>query len=196
MARILILDTETTGFPIREPGGANPLYTDSQAWDSCRLLEIAWNIYNIDGTPVKQTEHLIKPDYPEKKNEEALRAFDIHKISFEEVSTKGTDLKETLLALLQDIDIFKVELIVAHNVDFDKGVILSEMYRLGGSGDEITKFLAINTHCTMKTNLRPDGRWYRLSDRYKLKTGLDMKNCHRAKDDTEACAKIYFNFKK
>lgn len=193
MARILILDTETTGFPIREIGGTNPLYTDSQAWDPCRLLEIAWNIYNIDGTPVKKTDYLIKPDYPEKKNEEALRAFNIHKISFEKVSEKGNSLKEILLALLQDIDTFKVDMIVAHNIDFDKGVILSEMYRLGSMGDEIIKFLAINTHCTMKSNLRPDGRWYKLSDLYKVKTGLDMENCHQAKDDTEACAKIYFS---
>jgi len=53
----IIFDTETTGFPSRY--GAP--HTDIEAWDSARLVQLAWQIHDELGELVEVKNFIVKP---------------------------------------------------------------------------------------------------------------------------------------
>jgi hypothetical protein len=192
MPNILFFDTETTGFPTRKLDRIDPEYTDSDAWETCRMVEIAWSIYESKTkTLVKQNSFLVKPVY-EKKDKDAS---DIHTLTYEYLSEHGISISTVLREFMKDLKIHEIDLVIAHNIAFDQGVVLSEMHRLQGFEDMIQIFLNKEKYCTMTNNKSSSGKFIRLADLYLLKTGIEMHikyQAHRAKDDTEACASIYF----
>lgn len=116
----LFFDTETTGLPVHRDV---PPYHSKTCWPD--LVSISWILH--DGKQcLKQETHLIKPEgwtIPEESTK-------VHGITMEIALEKGDDLKKVLYAFKEDAK--RCERIIAHNLTFDKNVILHAFWnRLG-----------------------------------------------------------------
>ncbi|OQV12790.1 hypothetical protein BV898_12917 [Hypsibius exemplaris] len=180
---VMVLDTETTGFP----PGAPP--ENILAWTYCRMLELAFHIYRSDGTIHSKEAYLIKPDFDFPIPEGALR---VHGITKERATADGLDLTTVLEIFHQQLA--GVSVVVGHNIQFDVKILLAEICRSGIPGLR-QKFEAIPTECTMQMGARvmPNGRRPKLAVLYEECFGGPPDGVmHRADADVEACAKIYF----
>jgi len=185
MSAFVVFDTETTGLPSNYDKFK---FTNWHNWNSCRLVQLAWEIYNSpdDDTPVSKGCHLVIPEtftIPAK-------ASSIHGITTEDARMNGRPLSEVLTLFMTDIKKYEVATAVAHNIAFDDNVIMSEMYR---AGMNVSDWSLIYKYCTMLAGTVRGGRWPKLSALYKRLVGPleDSVALHRADEDTRLCAAIY-----
>lgn len=178
---ILVFDTETSGLP---PRGVSPKF--ELAWDRCRLVQIAWELYDDAGKLQQAASYMVKPQGFTIPDE----AIAIHGISNEEATASGEDINTIFAALSALLPYVKV--IVAHNIEFDRNVLASEMHRMR-SFDLFQRWMAKDTFCTMLKGAEPKKRWPKLADLYaKLFGKLPDARLHRADTDARVCAAIYF----
>ena len=182
----VVFDTETTGLPSKFID-ATP--SNIKNWDSCRIVQIAWEIYNnsTDTSPVSSQCYVVSPDgftIPSKSSS-------IHGISTEDALANGTPISNVITLFMNDITKHNVTTAVAHNMSFDSNVFLSEMYRNKFGDVDIWKDL--RKHCTMIAGTKRGGRWPKLNDLYKSLIGPVDNSLilHRADVDTKLCADIY-----
>jgi DNA polymerase III subunit epsilon len=183
---ILVFDVETSGLPSRR--GAH--YSDLDVWP--RIVSISWALYRGPDAQVKHIHTLIRPDgfsIPP----EATR---IHGIDTERARREGAPAPATLASLLQDVATHAPSLVVAHNVDFDRPILLAEFLR-AGLGDE---FARLPSFCTMASTTelcrlpRPRGgyKWPTLDELHRYLFGAGVEVAHDAGADVLSCAKCYF----
>jgi DNA polymerase-3 subunit alpha len=177
MAGILVFDTETTGLPSKR--GAAP--SNLCAYDTARLVQIAWSVHDKDGTLLSKECHMIKPD-----------GFVITNSSFHGVTTEKAEAEGIPFADMYELlkrDMCLVDTIVAHNLDFDKSILESELCRA-----KLANVLKGKVgRCTMLMASKGGARWPKLIDLHKTLFGEAPKTVlHRADNDTEVCARIYF----
>jgi DNA polymerase-3 subunit alpha len=181
---VLVIDTETTGLT---PSGYKNV-TDSELWSVCRIVQIAWSLFNPDGTEISSEVYTILPDkfvIPEMSSK-------IHGITNEIANQTGIEIREVFKKLDSILDIS--DIIVAHNMSFDESVILSEMYRYK-EVDVIEKWKNKNKKCTMMMENKNNRKvkFMKLSDLYKKYFSKDPDvQLHRADNDVKLCADIYF----
>jgi DNA polymerase III epsilon subunit-like protein len=182
----LVIDTETTGLPIRD-GTRTPSYKKLDRWDSCRLVQIAWVIYTQDGIEHQRKELLVKP------NGFIIENGDFHGISHKAASERGIPVEDVLEELSKDLQMVKV--LVGHNLEsFDVPLLKSEAHRLNVTGT-IKKLQAIPKECTRKM-ASSRGLPQKLSVLHERCIGSPPHRCHNAMDDVEACARIFFLLKR
>jgi DNA polymerase III epsilon subunit-like protein len=183
-SHFIAIDTETTGFPPRRP--AAEALAHWEAWDGCRVVQIAWQVYEEEsGKNVATGVHVVRPDgftIPE-------RAAAVHGYSTERAMAEGVDIGEALAAFAATMAAYPDATYVAHNMDFDAGIIVAELAR--ARMVEAETFVAARKHCTMVTNTPPKGRWPRLGVLYANLFGHEMEGAHTADGDAQACAAIY-----
>ena len=192
--KILFFDTETTGLPVNfyEP------YTNIENWP--RLVQLAWITEETDTKEKKENDLIIRPEgftIPEE-------AAKIHNITTEISERDGVELRAALADFVQDM--LAADLLVAHNIEFDKNIICSEIYRTAlklMSEDKlflevgfcIPKYLLNKRSiCTMKlganyTKIKTDGgdyKWPKLIELYRHFFGKDFEGMHDALDDIRA----------
>ncbi len=183
----LVFDTETTGLPESFNVEAGPLTLDN--WDHCRMVQIAWRIYNADNELLIEQCHLVKPvgfDIP-------LSSTAIHKITTELAEQQGLSIDEVFTHLFMNIHLYGVKRIVAHNIKFDDNVVLSELYR-SGNDDLVSVWRSLKKHCTMIAGKSLfGGRWPKLHMLYTKMVGPihNMNALHDAAEDCRLCAEIY-----
>lgn len=176
----LFIDTETTGFPKK-----GNLIQDGQA----RVCQIAMLLTDETGKHLTEFSALIKPD-GWKISEGASQ---VHGFTDEFCELYGITTNEVIYTYF--ILAEKASLIIAHNADFDKGMmeIEAEYFQNEVVEEGRTK---INTpwHCTMKTNTHiTGGKWPKLEEAYKHYTGKSLgDNAHDAMYDVKACRDIFF----
>jgi DNA polymerase-3 subunit epsilon len=182
----LFYDTETTGLP--------------RSWDAPmsrvanwpRMVQLAWMIYDEDGTLESKANYIIKPEgytIP-------LDASKVHGITTEIALKTGVDLRETLIEFVSVVE--KAKLVIAHNMDFDEKIVGAELIRT-----EIeSKLFEKPRLCTMKTTTNlcklpgPYGyKWPKLIELYSILFGSDFEDAHDASADVAACAKCFFHLK-
>ncbi|MFZ9587759.1 MAG: exonuclease domain-containing protein, partial [Crocinitomicaceae bacterium] len=132
----LIFDTETTGLP----RDYNAPITDTSNWP--RVVQLAWQLHEADGTLVEQKDFLIRPDgftIP-------FQSEQIHGISTELAELAGEDLGDVLHLFKKALE--KADFIVGHNVRFDINVMGCEYVRLN---EETPLTLPILDTCTERT---------------------------------------------
>ena len=186
MNNILVFDTETSGLPAKN----NSLPTNLLNYVGARLIQIGYTVYTPDGAIILQNEILIKPDDFIIENEH------IHGITNEKCA-RG-------LSIPKMFDIFSLALsqcgvLVAHNIEFDMGIILSECYRYY-LYDVIRLIQSKARLCTMAIGVakfKPIlfGKPARTISLFNLHEALfktPFKNCHTALADANACARCYF----
>lgn len=180
----LFFDTETTGLPRR-----NANYrTDFLAWP--RLVELAWLLYDKNGNKLDEYQSIIKPEGFEIPAEVTK----IHGISQKRALAEGKSVKDALGGFLYALDY--AEILVAHNVAFDEGIVGSEYARLNSLPSKLTSIKKYDTtqsgaYCGM-----PPGRRPRLGELYYHLFNKTFDNAHTAMADTEALKKIFFQLKK
>ena len=138
-SKIIVIDVETTGLPIYPNNG----FTDINKWP--RMVSLSWGIFTTDGSLLEEKTMIIRPDGfsipPESEK--------YHGISNIRAMNEGKPLRDVLNEMLTKLDPYC--LIVAHNLSFDSGVILSEMCRYGMNYQSL---LHLSNYCTMKEGAR------------------------------------------
>lgn len=187
---VMVFDTETTGLPTFKRGGAGPIAntsqfyspTDVEKYNSARLLELGYGLYNSEGDLVRHYESIVKPDGFE------VACTHIHGIT-SAMAEEGEPLVDVFRRFKEDLAC--VDVLVAHNIEFDINVVLAECYRIGDT--ELADLMMAKEHkCTKKMgNARFKGKPGRLTDLYGRLFG-DIEQKHRAFSDVVMCAKCYF----
>jgi DNA polymerase III subunit alpha len=186
----LVFDTETTGLPNVYNIRATPDTLGN--WMYCRLVQIAWRIYTHEDNQfnlMSTQSYLIKPDGFDIPAD----ATRIHGITTADAANNGIDIQTALEYLMADIESHNVDTLVAHNIEFDDNVILSEMHRLNLN---TTKWEELDQHCTMRSNKHLfNGRWPKLNMLYtKLIGPIENANqLHSADYDCQLCAEVYMH---
>jgi DNA polymerase III epsilon subunit-like protein len=185
-------DTETTGLPARS-AFKTPVNADNYgAWDSCRIVQIAWDVRTRDNVLVKRSMYYIKPSgftIPEE-------AIAIHGITNHTVHERGQSFATVARQMLRDITENEVDVIVAHNMSFDESALLAEMHR-EGMHECIEVWHGLRKRCTMRMGAKvvPKGRWCKLAVLHEKLFGelkLDEgEKLHDAATDTKLCADVY-----
>ena len=164
--KYIVVDTETTGL-LRD----NP-----------RMVSICWFVCDDKHEILKQSYHVIKPDgftIPDS-------SIAVHRITNEEAIRTGTDIKVVLRKFAQDLS--DCNLLVAHNVDFDKAIISSELERHSIP----SKIHLIDSFCTMlkTTNICKEPKswgsgykWPKLEEMHSTLIGYKPV-AHNAQSDT------------
>lgn len=195
--KILFFDTETTGLPLDfdEP------YTNVKNWP--RLVQLSWILEDTETNEVNEHDFIIKPTgfiIP-------YSATKIHHITHDWAERNGKPIKSVLLQF--EIDIFKADLLVGHNIEFDINIVAAEFNRLKKDkvcvlaprtiNKIIKTFLSKPTRCTMKEGAnytkievpyKDEFKWPKLAELYRYFYGQDFKGAHNALDDiraTRAC---------
>lgn len=188
---ILFFDTETTGFvndrfPLDHP-------------DQPHLVQLAAELCTDDGEPTSSFSLVVNPDV-----EIPERASAVHGITNEIAAQAGVS---TGVA----VDIFhalyqRADLVVAHNVKFDKAIIEIAISRALGKLYPLRKPL----YCTMESaapiiNLPPTERMVAAGINKpkapKLEEAIwhffaeDLSGAHDAMVDLTACRRVYFHLK-
>ena len=183
----LFFDCETTGLPrVR-------FFSPEVAEEWPRLVQIAWARYDRKGRPEGAQCHIVRPDgftIPA----DATR---IHGISDAHARKVGRDLADVLDEFLAEVGRPGTTL-VAHNFDYDRGVLGSELVRTRKS----LGFLDLPGICTMKETTalcglpRPGGgcgcKWPTLEELHRYCFGRSYEGAHDAANDIDACARSYF----
>lgn len=196
---VTVFDVETTGLPPRPSKYKrypDPM-TEYEMYDKARVVELAYTTYAYDDTTrrrelVRAVSCVINPD-----GEFIIENTWIHGISHETAIEHGSVATDVLVAFLRDVG--RSDKIVAHNLEFDYNIVLAECYR---KGIDPSPLLETTKRCTMKYAQRVMGldRFPKLVDLYNnlcgVKRGEKWKQTHRALDDTEKCADVYFELHK
>ena len=163
----VVFDTETSGLPTKY---IDAVVTNWHNWDSCRIVQIAWEIYTSpnDVAPVVSQCYTVSPEgftIPPQ-------SIAIHGITTDNALENGISIRSMLKLFFDDITRYKITKAVAHNMSFDSNVLLSEMYRIGNQIDEeLIVWKALKKHCTMLVGTKKGGRWPKLNALYKSMIG-------------------------
>jgi DNA polymerase III epsilon subunit-like protein len=177
----LVIDTETTGL--------TPLsfVTERNYKQWPRMVQLAWGLVGEGSIEMEHTAIIRPIGYQIPYN-----AICIHGITQARASEEGEDLRlqlETLNNVMQQADT-----IVAHNLNFDIGIIQSEAMRIG-----YPMTFPEKRRCTAfmgQAYLRKDKKirladFPTLSELHKLLMGCDYEPKHDAQSDVIACAHVY-----
>ena len=163
----LFFDTETTGLPRNWKA---PI-TDSDNWP--RMVQIAW-IFS-SGDEHSKGVVIIKPD----GFEIPCGAVKIHGITTEKAIEKGVKLETVLIGLNGLIK--KSDIIIGHNVRYDKKVVEAEFHRMRIESDLIEKERICTMFSTTKYCRLPGPRgnkWPKLQELHKKLFGKEFEGGH------------------
>lgn len=190
---ICFFDTETTGLPRFKDPSDDP--RQPHLVDICALL------YTPDGELVDSFEALVRPDGWEIPNEVAV----IHGITNEIALEHGIPEAEALAGFFRIHD--RAALRVAHNIQFDDRIMRIAIKRYMSEFSAETYKAGLG-YCTCQSSKNivkcpPTEKMIRAGFGKQFKvptvaeallhfTGEELVGGHRARPDTEACARIYF----
>jgi DNA polymerase III epsilon subunit-like protein len=115
-----VVDTETTGLPVFNCDGSIPDPTDQRRFDTSRLIEIAYIIFNEHGTEIERHVSRVVPSGSFKICESAKQ---IHGLDENEVKSTGEPICSVLLSFVSRLMKYRreglVPVMIGHNVMFD-----------------------------------------------------------------------------
>lgn len=188
--KYLVFDLETTGFPLKVDGKYGKYFHPKELdkYDPSRIVEIAYVLLDENFNQITTFQTIIKPDFK-------INNSHIHGITDEKANESGSDMKEILDRIKIDFD--KADVLVAHNIQFDYCILLSESYRYQNH-DMIDILNEKKTFCTMKefVNYRkavnPNSKEFikfpKLTEMYTFFFGSPFQGAHSALYDCQACA--------
>lgn len=187
-AHYIVLDTETTGLYTSVDGNIPNVKQNLHAYDTARILQFSWGIYDVHGNLLKIEDYYIKPEGYK------VSATHIHGIT-EEIASKGFMFSDIVKKFRNDF--MKVKYIVGHNVQFDANVLMSEMIRRN-MNSLMREFQSIKRFCTAEfgktiTNFYTRNGFHRFPKQmelYEEVVGEKMKDAHNSKYDVLNLGKI------
>ena len=188
----LIFDTETTGMKDNK----------RTCTDSCqpKLVQFAARLYDDVLDKVVSTVDLtIRPEHGGVKWDIPVSASNIHGIPTDTAHHRGVPLH---VAVDLAYELFGVaDIVVAHNLDFDKTVMRRAMRMTTDIYEEhyVDPFEGVKTFCTMKTTTnilkikkaRGGFKWPKLNDCMQHFYAEDILNAHNALADVDATLRVY-----
>lgn len=187
--KYLFFDTETNGLPKQY----NDHVSNVENWP--RMLQVAYALYE-DDQKILERSFFIKPD-GFVIDEEAAK---IHGFTEELLQEKGLYIEDVLTIMYGHI--LKADILVAHNITFDKAIVGSEFIRnkMSQGYDQIKEKEMI---CTMKTTTKfcniPGKfgpKWPKLEELHQKLFGVGIEGAHDAMVDVNALAKCFIQLKK
>ena len=180
----LIFDTETTG----TPQNYNAPLSDAENWP--RMVQLAWQIHEFDGSFVKAGNHIIYPD----GYEIPYSTVKIHGISTERAKKEGIPLQEALEDFNKDLQ--QVNLVIGHNVEFDLNIVGAELYRTGQDKGLLEKktldSMKISTdYCAILGGKGGKFKYPKLNELHEILFGEKFNEAHNAAADVEATARCF-----
>ena len=181
----LIFDTETTGLP----KNFNAPLTDSDNWP--RMVQIAWQLHDIEGNLLENQDYIIKPD----GYDIPFNATRIHGISTKMAKEEGRDLTEVLTEFKEVLE--KSQVVAGHNIDFDYKIAGAEFHRIGMENT----LQQIPSADTMELGTEfcqlgggKNGRYKspKLEELYEKLYGDKFDEAHNAAADVNATAQVFF----
>ena len=203
--KIMFFDTETTGLPPR--GLGNPTPANVAYWPC--VVQLSYIIYDTDTESISLANDFII----QMKSDRIIPAEStaIHGITNEMSQSRGVPIEEVLddfILFLQTAD-----LVVAHNYQFDKNMVVSEIIRLPGSNTselkkkhcafDVMQKLTRN-YCTMNKstkmcNIKAYSRagkeytkWPTQTELCKHLFDFEPINMHNAMNDVTICALNFY----
>ncbi|HEX7016287.1 MAG TPA: PHP domain-containing protein, partial [Cyclobacteriaceae bacterium] len=182
----LIFDTETTGIPHNKTA---PI-TDLDNWP--RLVQIAWQLHDNRGKLLARHNYIVRPD----GFDIPYNAQQIHGISTKRALEEGMPVREVMDTLLSDVR--RAQLLVGHNIEFDKNIIGAELIRLDLDPQHVLQVEALDTGVVSTTFCQLSGgiggklKMPRLTELHEKLFGEAFSDAHDACYDVEATARCFF----
>lgn len=213
METLVIFDIESTGLPKRFDAPV----TDVDNWP--RILQLSYEVCWSNGETIKKKTCLIKPDgwevpsadYFIRKGVEPHLAPNMAKFwtdngfMQEQNIAEGEPIEQVLVEMLQSMN--SADVLISHNLAFDKPVLACEMYRYGVSPGKVRKSHPyglkpaghLRDYCTKVNStdvccipgMYGKHKWPSLKEAYKHLTGKDFTDGHDAGHDVQACKEVY-----
>jgi len=109
------------------------------------MVQLAWSLFCLDRDGFRTRSFIVRADDFDPNPKGKLS----HGIDKERSLREGVHAEEILQEFKSDLTVFHVQILVAHNIDFDEKVLRSESKRLG---IDLTKILSLPKLCTMKAS--------------------------------------------
>ena len=192
--KTICIDTETTGLPKKR----NASVTDGGNWPFA--VQVSWMILEGDKI-IKTRDYIIKieGDIPPESTK-------IHGITNEIMNEKGVPITSVLDELYDDCK--TIQTMVAHNLNFDKNIILAELYRnkffKAYNFFKHNKFIEV---CTMKAGKdickiekvgrfgRTYNKWPTLCELYTTLFNTTPENLHNSLVDMCTCLRCFYKMR-
>lgn len=194
--KILVFDTETTGLP----SSRNASILETDKWP--HIVQLSWILYD-DNTKklLNYQDHIIKCviDIPQESTR-------IHGIT-NEVSQESEVTIQHALGLFNN-DLKTAEVVVAHNISFDKRMCMVEAIRVKSKQYFTTNGVRKPEYCTMKStkdfcNIEKESmngdtyiKYPTLSELHNKLFGFEPKGTHNAMVDVLICLRCYLYYVK
>ena len=198
---ILFLDLETSGLPQQKEGRYYYSYKNIEKYDTARIVQFSFIRYTKSGRMLSMNDHIIRPaDFLISPESTA-----IHHITQDQALKEGEELSDVMDIFEDELD--KSKMLVMHNVQFDKTILLSEAHRMGRS-ELINKMYNTEYYCTMRKTkdlCKLPSQYY---DGHKLPKLSELHNhlfkndpinpaiLHNALNDVKVTAKCFFKLMK
>jgi DNA polymerase-3 subunit alpha len=187
-----IFDIETNGLPKFQVNAYNrrlkefPPAELLEAYDTARIVSIAWVIIDANKDIIQQEYYLIKPDgfnIPP----EVVR---IHGITNEFAGENGISISEMFSSIHKAIS--RCSKIISYNIQFDINVLKSELIRYQMQ-DILECVSSKPAHCAMimAQHYMKRSSFPKLSLAYEHIFQEPIYGAHNAMDDTISCYKVY-----
>ena len=181
----LVFDTETTGLP----KNFNAPLSDSDNWP--RMVQIAWQLHDDDGSLIENQDYIIKPegyDIP-------FNAARIHGITTKIANEEGRDLQEILTEFSKVLD--RVRVVSGHNVEFDYNIVGAEFYRKNIENSLHVKpkadtMILGTDFCQLGGGRGGRFKSPKLEELYEKLYGNKFDEAHNAAADVNATAQVFF----
>jgi DNA polymerase-3 subunit alpha len=180
----LIFDTETTGLP----KNYNAPITDTDNWP--RLVQLAWQLHDLDGTLVEVKNYIVKPDgftipYNSAK---------IHGITTEKAMAEGVELQFVLDEFLKAMA--QSSFLAGHNIEFDINIVGAEFVRTE-TDHNILDIASVDTkdesteYCAIPGGRGGRFKWPTLTELHTKLFGESFDEAHNAAADVVATARCF-----
>lgn len=189
MIKIAFIDLETTGLPKTINFDEYHSYDKLKYYDRSRIVQIAviiceYKLKDFSKKIIAEHNYIIKPDGFSIGNSH------IHGITEEKATQNGIVFVDAINNVMKDI--INCDVLVAHNILFDKNILLSELFRYK-LNEYIYKINSMKIFCTSKectgiTKIRYNFLEYKqpkLSELYEYLFGKKAVNLHNALNDTK-----------
>lgn len=186
---ILFFDVETTGLPDKW----NASYKEVNNWP--RIVEFSFSLIDEFENSLLLESYIIKPVGFEIPQESTL----IHNISNRKAINEGVEIDYVLNRF--ESFVTQADLLVAHNIEFDINVILSEFYRHSiqnsiGRVSQLCLMKSTTNFCSLKNSNGISYKFPSLIELYHKLFRYSPEKSHSALDDVETLVKCFYELKR
>jgi len=179
----IFIDTETTGLPIMIGYNRYHPYYQLEYYEQSRMIELGYMVYDSNNNKIKEFNKIIRPCNFEITNSH------IHGITNEQAINEGINIIDALKELEQDLKY--TDTLIAHNINFDINIILSEASR--GKCSKLVEYLHKKVKkCTFKLAQNIYKKNFKLVNLYSHLFNKEIVQEHRALSDVKILVDCYY----